>query len=381
MAPNKSQNKQKKNKGPAPRRAPTFGPVSQINTAPVSVGNSVRGSKPRVSQSIDGARIVGRDFAFALSASASAVTGWEVIGGMPLTPCAFPSSILRNYCQMFAKFKVNKCLVHYITSSPTSQAGDILFYYERDRLAPFPDYSNSSFLPFVLSDDHTIIGPQWTNHTMSIKPVPEWKSTLYGNQTDINEDAAGSFFLFSKTNAANSPGYLLIDYDISFREMAVNPRAGTLPIARSQSTFVALDPGSTSTTGNAPTWNLTIGKNIANVTSTVPTGWVLGDIYKTVLQVTASQQVNTTWSGVGTTPNSTNLIRYADDLAITIDDGFTCYLLATTTTSGVLYSTLEGAVTNSRALEYALTNTSNVSTICAEIQLVYNVDALTQSAY
>jgi hypothetical protein len=379
MVNNKS--KTKKKTQTRARRAPSFGPVSAINTAPVSVGNSVRGSQPRVTQSIDGARIVGRDFAFALSASASTVTGWEVIGGMPLTPCAFPSSILRNYCQMFSKFKVNKCTIHYITSSPTSQAGDVLFYYERDRMAPFPDYSNSSFLPFVLSDDHTIIGPQWTNHSMLIKPVAEWKSTLYGNQTDINEDASGSFFLFSKTNAANSPGYLLIDYDISFKEMAVNPRAGTLPIARAQSTFVCMDPGSALTTGSVPTFTLVQGKTVANVTSTVPTGWTTGDIYKVVLQITASQQVNATWAGVGTTPTTANLLRYEDNTTITVDDGFTCYLLATSTTSGILYATLEGAVTGTKPLEAGVTSTSTVVGICAEIQLVRNVDALTQSAY
>ena len=81
-----------------------FGPVSTINTAPVSVGNSVRGSAPRVTQTTDGARVVGRDFAFALSGTAGTVTGFEIIGCMPITPAVLPSSILRNYCQMFNKF-------------------------------------------------------------------------------------------------------------------------------------------------------------------------------------------------------------------------------------------------------------------------------------
>lgn len=89
-----------------------FGSVSSITTAPVSIGNSVRGTKPRVRQTSDGARIVGRDFAFALSGTGSAVTNWEVIGGMPLTPCVLPSSVLRNYCQMFQKFKVNRLIAH-----------------------------------------------------------------------------------------------------------------------------------------------------------------------------------------------------------------------------------------------------------------------------
>jgi hypothetical protein len=215
-----------------------------------------------------------------------------------------------------------------------------------------------------------------------LKPVAEWKSTLYGNQTDINEDAAGTFFLFSKTNAANSPGYLLLDYDISFREMAVNPRAGSLPIARAQSTFVSMDPGSALTDGTAITWSVSSSfKTIANVNSAVPTGWTVGDIYKVVLQVTSSTQTNATWGGVGTTPTAANLLQYADDTAITVDDGFTCYLLATTSTAGQLYATLEQAVTSTRPLEANVTATSVVVGLNAEIQFVRSVDALTQSSY
>lgn len=380
-------NKNKQNKGKkaarTPKRAGSFGPVSAINTAPVSYGNSVRGSKPRVSQTTDGARVVGRDFAFSLTASAATVVNFELIGGMPLSPCVLPSSILRNYCQMFQKFKINSVTVHYITSSPTSQAGDILFYYERDALAPMIDYTNSSFLPFVLSDPHTIIGPQWMNHTASVKPTPDWKSTLYGNQNDLNEDKAGTVWMFSKTNAASSPGYILIDYDISFKELSVNPRAGTLPIARGQSHFTCLDPGSALTDGTLITWALTTGsfKTIANTAPTVPTGFTVGDIYKVRLQTTASTQVNSAWTGTGTTPTTANLLQYADDTAITLDDGFTCYGRATTTTQIVLYSTVENAVTGTNPIEANVTATSVAVALCAEMQFVRSIDGLTQSAY
>lgn len=361
-------------------RAGGFGPVSTINTAPVSVGNSVRGSAPRVMQTTDGARVVGRDFAFALQATAATVNGWEVIGGMPITPCCLPSSILRNYCQMFNKFKVNSITVHYITSSPTSQAGDVLFYYEKDRMAPMPDYSNSSFLPYTLSDPHTVIGPQWTNHSAVIKPTKDWKTTLYGNQTDINEDAEGTLFFFSKTNSASSPGYLLIDYDISFKELSVNPRAGTLPVARAQSTFVNLSTGGTLPLGTATAFLLNAGNNISNTLSQLPNGYVAGDIYKLRMQITASTQVNPTWTGTPT-PNPGNLLRHGQsDRALTIDDGTTLYLLANTSTVQ-LFSTLEGAVTATDPIEWANNFTSAVINICAEIQLVRNVTTFTQSSY
>jgi hypothetical protein len=301
---------------------------------------------------------------------------------MPITPCCLPSSILRNYCQMFNKFRVNKVIVHYITSSPTSQAGDVLFYYEKDRLAPMADYSSSSFLPYVLSDPHTVIGPQWTNHSAVIRPTKDWKTTLYGNQSDLNEDAEGTVFFFSKTNSANSPGYLLIDYDIQFKELSVNPRAGSLPVARAQSSFLCLTNGAASAAvGSVPNWSMVLGKNVGGLTSATPTGGVPGDVYKVVLQVTASQLVNPAWTGTPF-PTVANLFRYGvSNRSLVIDDGTTLYGVS----DGpflVLYSTLEGAITASDPLELATGFTATYSiNICAEVQLVRNITDFTQSAY
>lgn len=357
-----------------------FGAVSTINTAPVSVGNSVRGSAPRVSQTTDGARVVGRDFAFALQATAAAVTGWELIGGMPITPCCLPSSILRNYCQMFNKFKVNKLTVHYITSSPTSQAGDVLFYYEKDRLAPMPDYSNSSFLPYVLSDPHTVIGPQWTNHSATVSPTRDWKTTLFGNQSDINEDAEGTLFFFSKTNAANSPGYLLIDYDIQFKELSVNPRAGSLPVARAQSSFICLTNLFAPVANAVAQFTTSSGKNVSGAFSLMPNGYIVGDIYKIVLQVTASQQVNVAWVGAPLLTAST-VLQYASNRPLTIDDGTTLFLAADYAAGFVLYPTLESAVTATDRIEWQTSSVGGILNICGEIQLVRNITDFTQSSY
>jgi len=281
---------------------------------------------------------------------------------------------------MFNKFKVNSITVHYITSSPTSQAGDVLFYYEKDRSAPMPDYSNSSFLPYTLSDPHTVIGPQWTNHSAIIKPTKEWKTTLYGNQTDINEDAEGTLFFFSKTSSASSPGYLLIDYDISFRELSVNPRAGTLPVARAQSSFVNLSTGGGVSAGTQANFLLNSGNTISGSVSQLPNGYTSGDIYKVRLQVTASQQVNVPWAGTPT-PTASTLFRHGQsDRQFTIDDGTTLYLLANNS-NVQLHSTLEGAVTNTDNVEFNVAFSSLVLNICAEIQLVRNVTTFTQSSY
>lgn len=284
---------------------------------------------------------------------------------------------------MFNKFKVNRIAVHYITSSPTSQAGDVMLYYEKDRTAPMCDYSNSSFLPYVLSDPNTIIGPQWTNHTVVLRPTKDWKTTLYGNEPDLNEDAEGTLFFFSKTNAANSPGYLLIDYDIQFKELSVNPRAGSLPIARGQATFVGLNsPTNSITAGTGATWVWTSVKNITGAISAAPTGAIPGDIYKLVVQYTATIPAgNTAWSG-SVTPTTSNMLQYGGtNRALAIDDGLTLYLSYNTVSSLQMFPTLEAAVTNSDAIEWQTTITTLVFSLCAEIHLVRNVTDLTQSAY
>jgi len=376
----KNQKKQKKQTS----RGSSFGPVSRINTAPVAVGNSVRGTRPIIQTTRDGTRVCGRDFAYALSATAAAITDWELIGGMPVTPCALPSSVLRTYCQTYAHYKLNSLTIHYITSSPTSQAGDVMFYYEPSRTAPMVDYTNSSFLPYVLSDPNTIIGPQWTNHSETVNCTRDWKSTLYGGGEDVDEDAVGTLFMFSKTNAANSPGYILIDYDMTFKTLALNPRAGTYPIARAQSTFVCLTSGTVTVADSRLTFTLATGKTIANSTSVAPNGFQLGDVYKLICQPTASALVNVANSATGYTfaISNTTFFQNADDSDLTVIDGTTFYALAINTTTVALFQTYEQAKLNTGTIEAQQSGTSVVYNLCAEMQFFTNIDnAFTQSSY
>jgi len=373
----------KKNKVQASRTS--FGAVSRINTAPVAVGNSVRGTKPKITQSANGAHVVGRDFAFSLSSTTASIVDWELIGGAPITPCAFPSTVLRNYCQMFAEFKINKLVVHYITSSPTSQAGDVLFYYAPQRLEPMMDYTNNSFLPYVLSDSSTVIGPQWTNHSTSLNVDHNWKSTNYGANPDLNEDSAGAVYCFSKTNAANSPGYILFDYDITFRILKLNPRMGVLPVARAQSTMVCLTAVAGATTAaNSAVFALSglSGRNIAGALSTNPTGFMIGDVYKLVLQATNSVAAgNAALSGTPT-PTLSNILQHADGTAITMDDGDTYYILAVTSTNFRIYGTADAARTAANPLEWQTSfNAGHAINLCAAVELVTNVDDFQQSSY
>jgi len=394
---NKQQKKMPKRASRMAGRAPaSFGPVSTINTAPVAIGNTLRGSKPVTVQTADGCRVVGRDFAYTMLATPATITGWEVVGGIPLTPAVMASTILRNYCQIYNRFKINKLQVHYITSSPTSQAGDILFYYERDRTAPFPDYTSNNFLPYVLSDSRTVIGPQWTNHTLFIDPVKNFCSTNYGQNDDPNESAQGNVFVFSKTNSANSPGYILLDYDITFKELSIAPRAGIFPITRGIWSPICIGITTTSVTISVTpvaALQLTTGKDVTNTTSALPSGTKGGDVFKCVFQNTAANVLNS-WSNVG----ASSLLMEPDnvDVSVTVDDGFTAYLRVYDTTVGTantyvgaLFPTQAAAMagtviaaSGARTFLYGVTNASVTWQMSCLISLVYSSNStFNQNAY
>jgi len=387
----KQKQAKKQPKKQAPKKRMTMSAPSTINTAPVAIGNSMRGSQPVVMQTTNGARVIGRDFAFAASSTVAAITDWELIGGMPLTPAVLVSSVLRNFNQIYNKFKFNRLIVHYITSSPTTQAGDVLIYYEKNRNSPCPDYTNSSFLNFVMSDGNTVLGPQWTNHSALIVPTSDFKTTDFGITQDTDDDNQGSVYFFSKTNAANSPGYILIDYDITFKELSVTPRAGLFPVTRglfSQICLTATSAGVTLGVTSLNQLSLTTGKILNGVTSVLPTGYKNNDIYKFVANVTGSTStgVNAAWTGV----NTTNLLvnNFDTDTAVTIEDGFTCYLRlydpapgGGNQTFGALYPTLTQAVNANSDFRYGVTTTVTFNLVGSITFMTNTSSVFTEAVY
>lgn len=373
---NMKNNKNKKTK-PKTRPQTTMGPVTRVNTAPVAIGNSILGSQPNVIQTANGTRVVGRDFCFECKATTTAVTSWALVGGMPLSPAVLVTSAVKNFAQMFNKFKINRIAFHYITSSPTTQAGDVMFYYEKDRNGPFIDSSNNSFLPYVLSDPNTLIGPQWMNHSVMVRPVGSWNSTDYGMSSDLNEETDGSIFLFSKTNSANSPGYIIMDYDISFKEMSINPRAGVLPVTRALFNYITAGVSATAVTTSTAFSTPIAGSNPDGTPPVMPSGAAAGDIYKFVTQLSSTILVNPAWVNVAAStlinakPNAT-LITQA------VDDGYTMYALYTGT-SLVFYPSVEAAKASTNWYVYGVSATVTFN-LCGLISLVGNA-AATQSAY
>jgi len=299
-----------------------FGPVSAISTAPVAIGNSVKGASLSSVRSKNGAIVTGRDFMF--SPIGTNVTNWVTCGGTPLTPAAFVDSKIRSYLQLYQKYRWKRCVVHYITSSATSSSGDVLFYHGKNRNSVYIATSSSVLLPFVMSDPDTVLGPQWSNHSTELKVQGTWKSTDYGMSDDVNDYSDGEVFLLSKTVLNETPGYILFDYVVEFAEEQVSPRLLTLPIARIQYNNVAFSSIGF-TTGVDQIFKLAPSAlaqpNLSNKASSMPSSALVGDIYKIL--------VDTVNNAVAPTSGYNDIIKLKSlsnvNRTIPIEDGFTCY--------------------------------------------------------
>lgn len=342
-----------------------FGPVSRLNTAPVAIGNSIRGVASRVDPMRNGVRVTGRDYMFGGKFTNSIET-WCMIGGTPLSPAAFGDSVLANYMRNYGKFRFRHFTAYYITSSPTSTNGDIMFYYGKNRESVFLNQTSSNLLAVVLSDPNTVIGPQWTNHQINVEVTGDWKSTDYGMYADAADFADGELFLLSKTSSTATPGYVLFDYVIEFADLQIQPRLLTFPIPRAQYHNVNLGLTSIAVTTNdsldAATKRPTLkGNDLAGTAAVLPTGIANGDVFKVIVDLTNST------SGSWTNCTPANLLYAGINTAgwsVTLQDGFTVYAVYYGANTFVLYATIDEAFVGGSEMRYGVTATITYNLQC-----------------
>jgi len=351
------------------------GAITTVNTAPVSIGNSIKGSSNReIPTANGGVRVIGRDFMFQPVGTKSTINDWTTVGGCPLTPACFADSVLSNYMRMYAKFRFRSVVAHYITSSATSSTGDVMFYYNKDRSSVYLNQTSTNLLNFVLSDDNTVIGPQWTNHSAQFKMGQEWKLCDYGMHSGVEEYADGDMFLLSKTSTTDSPGYVLFDYDIEFAEKNVAIRLIKFPMTQILWNPVAFGVTALAvTTSTVALGQINTKTTIASATSAWPTGSEDGDVYKIIIDYTNSLLANSAWTNV----TASQLLLSPTGTAMTVSDGMTIYGVRTDATVAdtmKFYPNVESAYTESSPYLFGVAATITYA-LCANISYVGSIDA------
>jgi hypothetical protein len=257
---------------------------------------------------------------------------------------------------MYSKFKIHSITFHYITSSATSSTGDIVFYNQTSATSSMINWTASSFLPFVLSEPENVIGPQWTNHSMVVRPKGGWKHCNPFLNADQDDDSFGDIFLMTKTATTDSPGYVIMDYDMSFNELEFNPRSAFVPLGAAQWAPFDLtwtearsiyDSGQNSLSG-------TVGVGATAITAFAPVA--TGAIYKIFIDVT-----NSTFT-TGTALNLwVTLLAAGTYKTISLTDGFTLYARSVSAAVFNFYASLESALSSANPLLAGATLTYDVS--------------------
>lgn len=348
--------KRKAGKRRAPQSTPAFGPVSTIDTAPVSIGNTINGSTPIIIPIEDGQRIQGRDFLIPVASTGASIVDWTLVAACPVAPACMVASTLKHFSSTYAHYQVHGIAFHYITSATTASAGSVMFYINKDRAGPALSSSAANFMPAVLSDHNTLIGPLWQNCTASYFPEANWYATDVLNNEPLLGQCPGEVFVYTKTASTDVPGYILVDYDISFRGLSLNPKASILPITRMKYTQVRMSATAIATTVNSTPVDLAINSGLlldGVTTSIAPSGILPGDVYKVVFNLD-----DATLSTFTTITLLTRELSASVFVVETITDGFTCYAMALSPTQVRLFPTYAAATTHGLQSAYLYGATS-----------------------
>lgn len=342
-----------------------FQGVTEVDTAPVALGNTLRSVPPKVSVSGGIVNVIGRDFVMPIAGISSNFSTWALSGGMPLTPAALVTSVLKSYFAAYQQYKFKKVNVHFITSSPTSLSGDLVLLHHLNRGGPKVNHNSPNFLAYALSSRSAVLGAQWNNHSMVIPTATDWLSTDILNAEDLQHQSYGEILVYTRgtTNGsvADSPGYLVIDYEIDFRSMMVNPRVNTLPSSLFKWFNLGLSTGSISPLqGSRVIYTGFSAINYPFTSSSSPSGSATGLIYQTIIDLDVSSNPNglnmaTCWSAKTDDGGGFN--------AFAVSTGTTFYAVASDFPVVILYPSYDAALSG-RPLVWSANFTSIILSTC-----------------
>ncbi len=131
-------------------------------------------------------------------------------------------------------------------------------------------------------------------------------NTVCFNEPDLNDNIMGELYVFSQSAITDVAGYLVMDYDITFKEPQYSLHSALMPIPTGISDFAVVTDSTTTAAGGTPfittapaeyaqaTYNGAILKFVfSNAGSTYPTGntpsnlWALKNSGSTFTAVTA----------------------------------------------------------------------------------------------
>lgn len=203
---------------PAPTKRKIV-PLAQLTAAPVAIGTTLYGAKPRTSVSTDSVRVQAQDLLSAVDGPVSSTT--PELGVMwPLNPCYLASGSLSMYTPYYDEYKLHSVEFTFHTKMPTSTNGEIFMAVTSNPTNNLYDTSNSNFVAKFMTTPNAIMGPIWQSHKMIYRPDQAiFKKVNPLTDASMIDSTYGDFVIYvQSTSLGSTIGYVVIKYDITFRK-------------------------------------------------------------------------------------------------------------------------------------------------------------------
>lgn len=296
-----------------------------VIAAPVSIGTTIRGQSQSVSYGRDTVSISGRDFICAVGETNQ--TNWYLGAIVPVNPSFFSSASLARLGQSYRFYRFKRLTAHFITRQPTSSTGEIIIVQHPNPSKELWGSQNTTFLPRVMSSKASVMGPVWTNHSLSLKVDGTFREVDGMSNSDIDDNILGELVVYVQSAISDVVGYLMFDYEVEFKEMYINEQASSMPLS-----FV-FDQSRSDDTANE-----VAGAQMLTLLPSAFGGYPAGTVFKAILNSTASAYAT------GTTNNTAlALVNRTNSATLSLADGFTFYAVIVGTNL-MWYPTLESAI-------------------------------------
>jgi len=335
-----------------------IGPSLAVATPPVSIGTSVRSTKPATRPTKDGVILQGREFLSPVTQVANA--NWQLSAEAPLHPMYYANSTFGNIARSYQFYRWRRLVIHYITKVPTSTDGEIAIVYAASITEPAENGAAASFLPRVMTRGNAMMGPIWQNHSIEVDCDNEFRLIDPFVSPDIAKHVFGE--LQTYTNCATlseTVGYLLIDYDVEFKTTMFSPHSSLLPL--SGGVLQGIQITDFSATPTTP--------NMVQCTNSSITALTSGTVFKIIINASASTPATgTTLANAWQTSveyNASTTTEQTLVTSLTITDGMAVYGVVVNSVM-LLYCSLSAALAGSASgqIFYATSGTSRAVWAC-----------------
>lgn len=328
-------------------------PATTYSQIPAAIGAVSRGTTPQIVHSLDGCRVIGEDYVNYVSPLSSANSNWATVGGFPLCPYSIGSNTLADMCRNYAEWKFDRVAILFVPAVGTIANGQVAIYRKPNRADPHLSPKSPTFFPYVLNQRTGAIGPVWQPLAIELATSKEWRTSVPLEGVDLNGESDGEIFIATNNNVAigvsPSIGLIKIMYSCTFRSLTRNPRSALIPLANQIYFNISVGQnGLLATIHDTAIFDI-FALDQSGAQSSLPPGAALGNVYKFV--------VDSGRSSYGAA-NTTNLLElfFKQAQPVTIDEGFTMYLVQNTNGTGS--DTFSAFPTFTQAMAYNTTTGS-----------------------